>query len=54
VTSDLGTIVVNVVDIYFSDSPNSSWVYDTGSVVHICNPMQGLVKTRSMVREVDI
>ena len=54
-TSDSGTLVVHVIDIYLADSPSSSWVYDTGSVVHVCNSMQGLVRHRSVARgEVDI
>ena len=54
-TSDSGTLVVNVIDIYLTDSPSSSWVYDTGSVVHVCNSMQGLVRHRSVARgEIDI
>ena len=54
-TSDSGTLVCNVIDIYLADAPNSSWVYDTGSVIHICNLLQGLVRTRSVARgEVDI
>src|SRR5664279_3234726 len=35
-TSDLGTLVVDVMDIYLVGSSSSTWVYDTGSVVHIC------------------
>lgn len=54
-TSDSDTLVVNVIDIYLAGSPSSTWVYDTGSVVHICNLMQGLVRSRSMARgKVDI
>ena len=54
-TYDSGTLVCNVIDIYLADAPNSSWVYDTGSVIHICNSLQGLVRTRSVARgEVDI
>ena len=54
-TSNSGTLVCNVIDIYLADAPNSSWVYDTGSVLHICNSLQGLVRTRSVARgEVDI
>ena len=54
-TSDSGSLVCNVIDIYLADAPNSSWVYDTGSVIHICNSLQGLVRTRSVARgEVDI
>jgi hypothetical protein len=54
-TSNSGTLVVHVIDLYLSDSPSNTWVYDTGSVVHICNSMQGLVRHRSVKRgEVDI
>ena len=42
VTSSSGTLVVYVIDIFLADISSSSWVYDTGSVVHICNSMQGL------------
>ena len=45
----------SVIDIYLADAPNSSWVYDTGSMIHICNSLQGMVRTRSVARdEVDI
>ena len=54
-TFDSSTFVCNVIDIYLADAPNSSWVYDTGSVIHICNSLQGLVKTTIVVRgKVDI
>jgi hypothetical protein len=54
-TSDSATLVVNVVDIFLVDTPNSTWVHDSGSVIHICNLMQELIRSRSMVRdEVDI
>src|SRR5664279_3165236 len=54
-TSDSGTIVVNVIYIYLSGSTSSTWVYDTRSIVHICNSMQGLANSRSMGKdEVDI
>ena len=44
-----------ILDIYLADPLNSSWVYDTGSVLHICNSLQGLVRTRSVARgEVEI
>ena len=53
-TSNLGTLVCNV-DLYLADAPGSSWVYDSGSVIHIYNSLQGLVRTRGVARgEVDI
>jgi len=55
VTSSSGTLVVYVIDIFLADISSSSWVYDTRSVVHICNSMQGLRRTRNVARgEVDI
>jgi hypothetical protein len=42
------------MDILISDSIVNSWVFDTGSVAHICNSMQGLIRSRSVERgEVD-
>src|SRR4051794_36310104 len=53
-TSNSGTLVVNVVDIFLDDSYVNSWVFDTGSVAHICNSMQGLIRTREVLKgEVD-
>ena len=48
-------LVAYVIDIYLADIPSSSWVFDTGSVVHICNSMQGMVRTRCVAQgEIDI
>jgi hypothetical protein len=53
-TSSSGTLVVYVVDVFLADSYINSWVFDTGSVAHICNMMQGLVRSRSVEKgEVD-
>ena len=53
-TSRSGTLEVYVMDILLADSSANSWVFDTGSVAHICNPMQGLIRSRSVQRgEVD-
>jgi hypothetical protein len=42
------------MDILIADSFINSWVFDTGSVAHICNSMQGLTRSRSVARgEVD-
>ena len=39
-TSTSGTLVVNVIDnIFLADTIINSWVFDTGSVAHICNSM---------------
>ena len=42
------------MDILLAISFINSWVFDTGSIAHICNPMQGLIRSRSVQRgEVD-
>ena len=54
-SSSKGTLVGYVIDIYLADIPSISWVFDTVSVVHICNSMQGLVRTRHVAQgEIDI
>src|SRR6185503_8233287 len=53
-SSTLGTLVVHITEIFLADSYVNYWVFDTGSVAHICNSMQGLTKSRSVERgEVD-
>ena len=48
------TIVVHITEILLADSFVNSWVFDTGSVAHICNTMQGMTKSRRIERgEVD-
>ena len=53
-SSTSGTLAIHVTDIFLADSYVNSWVFDTGSVAHICNTMQGMTKSRSVERgEVD-
>ncbi|CAN6371970.1 unnamed protein product, partial [Urochloa humidicola] len=53
-TSGSGTLHVFVTDIFLADTYINSWVFDTGSVAHICNSMQGVIRSRSVERgEVD-
>jgi hypothetical protein len=47
-TSTLGTLNVYVTNIFLADSYTNSWVFDTGSVAHICNSMQGMIRSRSV------
>ena len=48
------TLVVYVTDIFLANSYINSWVFDTGSVAHICNTMQGMIRSRSVKKgEVD-
>jgi hypothetical protein len=48
------TLVVYITDIFLANSYINSWVFDTGSVAHICNTMQGMIRSRSVEKgEVD-
>ena len=53
-SSNSGTLVVHITKIFLTDSYVNSWVFDIGSVAHICNSMQEMTKSRSVDRgEVD-
>jgi len=53
-TSTAHTLVIYVTDIFLANSYINSWVFDTGSVAHICNTMQGMIRCRSVEKgEVD-
>jgi hypothetical protein len=54
-TSTSGTLHVHVTDhIFLTDIVINSWVFHTGSVAHICNSIQGMIRSRSVERgEVD-
>ena len=43
-----GIIDINVIDVLFIGINSNSWVFDTGSVAHIWNTMQGLRKMRKL------
>ena len=46
---------INGIDVFLADSSVNSWVFDTGSVAHICNSMQSLTKNRRVARgEMDL
>ena len=46
---------INVIEINLATTDVSIWVFDTGSVAHICNSMQGLTRSRRLAKgEVDI
>jgi hypothetical protein len=48
------TLVVHITEIFLANSCVNSWVFDTGSVAHICNTMQGMIRSRSVEKgEVD-
>ena len=37
-----GIFYIHVIDVYLTNACSSAWVFDTGSVAHICNSKQGL------------
>src|SRR6266536_3387448 len=43
-------IQVNVIDVFLASENSKSWVFDTGSVAHICNSIQGLQKVRRLAK----
>ena len=48
-----GIFHIHVIDVYLNNSRSSAWVFDTGSVAHICNSKQGLrIKQRLAKDEV--
>ena len=44
--SSKGIIVIHVIDIYLAGPHSKSWVFDTGSVAHICNSIHGLQRSK--------
>ena len=42
---------IHVIDVYLTGSRSSAWVFDTGSVAHICNSKQELQNKRSLARD---
>ena len=44
-SSTSGTLVVHITEIFLADSYVNSLVFDTRSVAHICNSMQGMKKS---------
>jgi hypothetical protein len=37
-----GIFDIHVIDVYLTSARSSAWVFDTGSVAHICNSKQDL------------
>ncbi|KAK1615333.1 hypothetical protein QYE76_020850 [Lolium multiflorum] len=46
-----GIFDIHVIDVYLTGSRSSAWVFDTGSVAHICNSKQELWNKRSLARD---
>ena len=42
---------IHVIDVYLTNARSSAWVFDTGSVAHICNSKQGLRIKRRLAKD---
>ena len=42
---------IHVIDVYLTGSRSSTWVFDTGSVAHICNSKQELKNKRRLLKD---
>jgi hypothetical protein len=47
-TAAAGTLAIHITENFLADSYINSWVFDIGSVAHICNSMQGMIRSRSV------
>ena len=45
-----GIFDIHVIDVYLTNARSSAWVFDTGSVAHICNLKQGLRIKRRLAK----
>ena len=46
-----GICDIHVIDVYLTNTRNSTWVFDTGSVANICNSKQGLRIKRTLAKD---
>ena len=46
-----GIFDIYVIDVYLTNARSSTWVFDTGSVAHICNSKQGLQIKRRLGKD---
>ena len=46
-----GIFDIHVTDVYLTNARSSAWVFDTGSVAHICNLKQGLRIKRRLAKD---
>ena len=46
-----GIFDIHVIDVYLTNACSSAWVFDTGSVAHICNSKQGLRIKRRLAKD---
>ena len=46
-----GIFDIHVIDVYLTNARSSAWVFDIGSVAHICNSKQGLRIKRRLAKD---
>ena len=46
-----GIFDIHVIDVFLTNARSSAWVFDTGSVAHICNSKQGLQIKRRLDKD---
>ena len=46
-----GIYDIHVIDVYLTSARSSTWVFDTGSVAHICNSPKELQNRRDLARD---
>ena len=46
-----GIFDIHDIDVYLTNAHSSAWVFDTGSVAHICNSKQGLRNKRRLAND---
>ena len=48
---DKGICDIHVIDVYLTSARSNTWVFDTGSVAHICNSQEELRNKRRLARD---
>ena len=46
-----GIFDIHVIEVYHTNARSSAWVFDTGSIAHICNSKQGLQIKRRLAKD---
>ena len=46
-----GIFDIHVIDVYLTNARSSIWVFDTGSIAHICNSKPGLRIKRRLAKD---
>ena len=46
-----GIFVIHVIDVFLTNARSSVWVFDIGSLAHICNSQQELWNKRRLAKD---